>query len=155
MLWKDSKQKMGSALFQWILSSIASMVVGIVWYNEAVFGRLWWKYQFPHAVFGDTSKMRRSNLCFSMTMVAVFLQNGALVLSINLLLPLLANYSPDLIVGVKFPLLLTAIIACVCATSSLCHYLYGNKPMELFCICSGHDTVQLAVAVFTAYMLTT
>lgn len=140
-------------VLQWVLSSIASMMVGVLWYSEMVFGKLWWRYQFPGTVFGDTSKMRKPSHCIMLTMMATLLQNGVLVLFMNTLLPLFASYSSDAVVGVKFPALLTATVAWLCASSSFCHYLYGNKPLELFLICSGHNTVQLAAGIFTVYML--
>jgi len=41
-------------LVQVVAGAVASFLVGMFWYSPAMFGRVWWKYQFPGKHFGET-----------------------------------------------------------------------------------------------------
>lgn len=43
-------------LLQVVFGAVASMLVGMVWYFPSVFGRTWWKLQFPDKKFGEFSE---------------------------------------------------------------------------------------------------
>ena len=138
-----------TALLQVLAGTFASMAVGFVWFSPGVFGRLWWKYQFPGKKFGET--MSGMSPIYT-TFVAMMVQNSLLVVVINSVMEYSRHVShpfPSLI----FPAALGGIVSAFVACASYPHYAYSMKPFALYCICAGFDTVQLYSCVFLIYLL--
>ena len=137
-------------------ATAVSMMVGYTWYSETLFGRLWWTHQFPGIAYGDMVSIKKSKALtlppFASTIVTTICQNAILAFTIGVILPLFAAHSPGC-TGLRFPLTFGAIVSGMCACVSFPHYAYARKPVVLYLIGTGHNTLQIYCAIFVIYTL--
>ena len=140
-----------AVLLQMIAGTIASFIVGMVWYSPFFFGHIWWRYEFPEKRFGDYEN--NTDFPIYCTIAALVLQSVVLTGTVHILLEIV---DPSVLCDLPimgFPLGCSVVIGMVVACASLPHYVFTGKPFPLFLVCATHDLVQIAAAICVIYLL--
>ena len=131
--------------------SVASMAMGFLWFSESAFGRPWWRYQFRNRSFGDMKDMDQSCNPLLTSFLAMAVQSCLLLALNNASRKLFCPEGPSFFV----PIICIAFLVIIVACNNVPHYAYTMKPLPLFCICSGFDTVQMTACYLAIYFLGT
>jgi hypothetical protein len=117
-----------------LLATVASMLIGAVWYSKYVFGPSWMKL-----VDLDEKKAKEGMLpAMTGSVVLVFIMNY--VLAHFLIFLNAQTWNEALILGLW-------IWLGFIATNSLSNVLYTHKPIKLWFIDSGYRLVEILVSV--------
>lgn len=131
-------------------ATIVSNVIGYMWYSKSLFGELWWSHTFPGVVFGNCAAIKpKTNSVvlppYASTFVSIICASVILTTAFNAIMPISSA-------GLQFPFFFAAAAAGVNACVSLPHYAYPRKPLVLYMIGTGHNTLQIFASVFLIYL---
>ena len=118
-----------------ILSAVASMILGSIWYSPKVFGAMWMKLEGITQKDAEAAKKEMPKMYGGMFVASLVM---AYVLSRFVSMDMTASLSGGVMVG--FWVWLGFV-----ATSILTAQLASGKPMKLFYIQSGYYLVTLLV----------
>ena len=117
-----------------IVSTVFSMILGVIWYTPLTFGNVWMKLVGMKA---EEISSGAETAGYITAAVSHFI--GALALAVFINLLGITGWTSGLLVGV-------AVSICFISTSRATNYVYERQPFALFLINSGYNVLFYAVA---------
>jgi len=126
-------------IVQIVAGFFASFFVGMLWYSPTLFGKLWWRLQFPGKPFGD---LKTNYSPYPFTMISVATHSCLMTYLVN-------TFRPEIMAAMLF----VSVFLLFHTAVSVPHYVFPGHPILLLVLNTAYDVCQSLAATAVIVLL--